>query len=261
MIEIRHLSKIFNQGTINEKRALEDINLNIGDGEFVTMIGANGSGKSTLLNCISGHLIPEEGNIIMDGKDITLDSEHKRASVIGHLFQDPLAGTAPHMNIEENLALAAKSGSWFSRISNEDRQRFSQALSVLNMGLEDKLSVDVGLLSGGMRQALTLIMATINPPKILLLDEHTAALDPQSADQVMNITDQTIRSNNLTSLMITHNMKTALEYGTRLLMMHKGRIILDLDEKQKEKLNVDDLRELFRRNAQEELDNDRMLLL
>jgi len=261
MIEIRNITKIFNEGTVNEKIALDNLSLTINDGDFICMIGANGSGKSTLLNCISGSLIPESGNIIMDGKDITLFSQHDRAHEIGHLFQDPLAGTAPHMTMEENLALAAKTGGWLSRISDKDRAYFKEKLKKLDMDLENKLKMEVGVLSGGMRQALTLIMATINTPKILLLDEHTAALDPQTAEKVLEITAETIREKNLTCIMITHNMQTAIDMGNRLIMMNNADIILDLNKEEKEKMSVDDLRDLFRKNAEMELDNDRMLLL
>ena len=261
MIEIKNITKLFNEGTVNEKIAIDNLSLTINDGDFICMIGANGSGKSTLLNCLSGSLIPETGNIIMDGKDITLLSQHDRAHEIGHLFQDPLAGTAPHMTMEENLALAAKTGGWLARINDKDRAYFKEKLKKLDMDLESKLKMEVGVLSGGMRQALTLIMATINTPKILLLDEHTAALDPQTAEKVLEITAETIEEKNLTCVMITHNMQTAIDMGNRLIMMNNGKIILDLNKEEKEKMSVDDLRDLFRKNAEMELDNDRMLLL
>ena len=261
MIEIRNITKLFNEGTVNEKIAIDNLSLTINDGDFICMIGANGSGKSTLLNCLSGSLIPDSGNIIMDGKDITLLSQHDRAHEIGHLFQDPLAGTAPHMTMEENLALAAKTGGWLARINDKDRAYFKEKLKKLDMDLESKLKMEVGVLSGGMRQALTLIMATINTPKILLLDEHTAALDPQTAEKVLEITAETIEEKNLTCVMITHNMQTAIDMGNRLIMMNNGKIILDLNKEEKEKMSVDDLRDLFRKNAEMELDNDRMLLL
>ncbi len=260
MIKISHLTKIFNQGTVNEKIAINDLSLDIQDGEFICMIGANGSGKSTLLNCLSGAILCEEGNIIMDDKDITLSLQHERASDIGYLFQDPMAGTAPHMTIEENLALAAKSGGWLSRISTKDRELFRKKLESLNMGLENKLKMEVGVLSGGMRQALTLIMNTIRRPKLLLLDEHTAALDPQSAEKILQLTEKTVEEGKLTCIMVTHNMQTAIDIGDRLIMMHEGRIILDLNKEEKEKMTVDTLRQLFKQNAAESLDNDRMLL-
>lgn len=206
MIEIKKMTKVFNEGTINEKVAIADLDLKINDGDFICIIGANGSGKSTLLNCLSGALIPEKGNIIIDGKDVTLLSQNKRAHGIGHLFQDPLAGTAPHMSIEENLALAAKSGQWLSTISEKDRRFFKEKLARLDMGLEDKLSVQVATLSGGMRQALTLVMNTIKTPRLLLLDEHTAALDPETADKVLKMTRETIEEKKITCVMITHNM-------------------------------------------------------
>ncbi len=260
MIKISHLTKIFNQGTVNEKIAINDLSLDIQDGEFICMIGANGSGKSTLLNCLSGAILCEEGNIIMDDKDITLSLQHERASDIGYLFQDPMAGTAPHMTIEENLALAAKSGGWLSRISAKDRELFRKKLESLNMGLENKLKMEVGVLSGGMRQALTLIMNTIRRPKLLLLDEHTAALDPQSAEKILQLTEKTVEEGKLTCIMVTHNMQTAIDIGDRLIMMHEGRIILDLNKEEKEKLRVEDLIEMFRSKTKEDLFNDRMLL-
>ena len=260
MIQISHLTKIFNKGTVNEKIAINDLSLNIQDGEFICMIGANGSGKSTLLNCLSGAILCEKGNIVMDDKDITLSLQHERASDIGYLFQDPMAGTAPHMTIEENLALAAKSGGWLSRISAKDRELFRKKLESLNMGLENKLKMKVGVLSGGMRQALTLIMNTIRRPKLLLLDEHTAALDPQSAEKILQLTEKTVEEGKLTCIMVTHNMQTAIDVGDRLIMMHEGRIILDLNKEEKEKMTVDTLRQLFKQNTAESLDNDRMLL-
>ncbi|MEE3424623.1 MAG: ATP-binding cassette domain-containing protein [Erysipelotrichaceae bacterium] len=260
MIQISHLTKIFNKGTVNEKIAINDLSLNIQDGEFICMIGANGSGKSTLLNCLSGAILCEKGNIVMDDKDITLSLQHERASDIGYLFQDPMAGTAPHMTIEENLALAAKSGGWLSRISTKDRELFRKKLESLNMGLENKLKMEVGVLSGGMRQALTLIMNTIRRPKLLLLDEHTAALDPQSAEKILQLTEKTVEEGKLTCIMVTHNMQTAIDIGDRLIMMHEGRIILDLNKEEKEKMTVVTLRQLFKQNAAESLDNDRMLL-
>ncbi|MBQ1346366.1 MAG: ATP-binding cassette domain-containing protein, partial [Erysipelotrichaceae bacterium] len=246
--------------TVNEKIAINDLSLNIQDGEFICMIGANGSGKSTLLNCLSGAILCEKGNIVMDDKDITLSLQHERASDIGYLFQDPMAGTAPHMTVEENLALAAKSGGWLSRISAKDRELFRKKLESLNMGLENKLKMEVGVLSGGMRQALTLIMNTIRRPKLLLLDEHTAALDPQSAEKILQLTEKTVEEGKLTCIMVTHNMQTAIDIGDRLIMMHEGRIILDLNKEEKEKMTVDTLRQLFKQNAAESLDNDRMLL-
>ncbi|MBQ9425295.1 MAG: ATP-binding cassette domain-containing protein [Erysipelotrichaceae bacterium] len=261
MIEIRNMTKIFNEGTVNEKTALDDLNLTINDGDFICMIGANGSGKSTLLNCLSGAIIPEKGNIIMDGKDITLLTQHERAHEIGHLFQDPMAGTAPHMTIEENLALAAKNGSWLSKISESDRSFFREKLKKLDMDLENRLKMEVGVLSGGMRQALTLIMNTIKTPKLLLLDEHTAALDPETADKVLKLTKETVDEKNITCVMITHNMQTAIDMGNRLIMMNEGKIILDLNKEEKEKMSIDELRDLFRLNTSSQLDDDRMILL
>ncbi len=260
MIEIRHLTKIFNKGTVNEKVALDDISLTISDSDFICIIGANGSGKSTLLNCLSGAIISEEGDIIMDGRNITLLLQHERADDIGHLFQDPMAGTAPHMTVEENLALAAKSGGWLSTVKENDRQYYMEKLKELNMGLEHKLKMEVGVLSGGMRQALTLVMNTIRKPKLLLLDEHTAALDPQSAQKVLELTKRTVEEKNITCVMITHNMQTALDLGNRLIMMHEGKIIVDLNKEEKGKMTIDDLRKLFRSRSHSDINNDRMLL-
>lgn len=261
MLKIEHLTKIFSQGTVNEKTAIDDLSLNVSDEDFICLIGPNGSGKSTLLNCISGALICESGNIIMDGKDITLSSQHQRASDIGHLFQDPMAGTAPHMTIEENLALAAKTGGWLSGIKEKESDYFAKELKKLDMGLEEKLKTEVGVLSGGMRQALTLVMNTIRKPKLLLLDEHTAALDPLSAEKVLKLTKDTIKEKKLTCLMVTHNMQTALQLGNRLIMMHNGKILLDLNREEKEKLSIDDLRRFFKESTRSELDSDRMLLI
>ncbi len=261
MIEIRNMTKIYNQGTVNEKTAIDDLSLTICDGDFICLIGANGSGKSTLLNCLSGADIPEEGNIVMDGKDITLKTQHERAHEIGHLFQDPMAGTAPHMTIEENLALAAKTGSWIAKITDKDRVFFEEKLKKLDMGLESRLRTQVGVLSGGMRQALTLIMNTIRTPKLLLLDEHTAALDPETAEKVLSLTKETVDEKHITCVMITHNMQTAIDMGSRLIMMNEGKIILDLAQEQKEKMSVDELRSLFKIHSGTQLDDDRMLLL
>ena len=261
MIQISNLTKVFNKGTINEKIAIDHLHLTINDSDFICIIGANGSGKSTLLNCLSGAMICEEGNIVMNGKNITLDSQDRRAHEIGYLFQDPMAGTAPHMSVEENLAMAFKNGSWLSRIKEKDRAFFKEKLKELDMGLEDKLKMEVGVLSGGMRQALTLVMNTLKKPSLLLLDEHTAALDPQSADKVLQLTKKTVEEKDLTCLMVTHNMQTALDLGNRLIMMHEGRIILDLNKEEKEKMSVEDLVRLFKKHAEKDLNNDRMLLL
>ena len=260
MLKLENVTKVFNPGTINEKTALEDLSLDVKDGDFITIIGANGSGKSTLFNCVAGSFITDKGRIIIDGEDVTLTPEHIRARNIGRLFQDPLSGTAPHLTVLENLALAAQSGGWLSTITREDKKRFTDALQELDMGLEERLDSEVGLLSGGQRQALTLIMATINPPKLLLLDEHTAALDPGSAAKVLEITRKIVEEGRLTCLMVTHNMQQALDLGNRLIMMNGGSIVVDLDSEEKKKTSVEDLLALFKKAAGEELLNDRVLL-
>ena len=254
MLEISHISKTFNPGTANAKKAIDDLSLSVAEGDFITVIGANGAGKSTLFNAIAG-------SFSLDGKDITLMPEHKRAKSIGRLFQDPMRGTAPGMTIEENLALAAGHGGWLSRVSKSDKKLFRDKLALLEMGLEDRMSQPVGLLSGGQRQALTLMMATFNPPKLLLLDEHTAALDPATAEKVLTLTKSIVSENNLTCLMITHNMQSALELGNRTIMMHGGNIIFDAEGEERSKLTVQDLLGKFKENAGKELDNDRMLLV
>ena len=260
MLELRHISKTFAPGTINEKRVFQDLNLTVQDGDFVTLIGANGAGKSTLFNLICGSFYPDEGTLLLDGQDMTMMADHKRANVIGRLFQDPMRGSAPHMSIEENLALAAKRGGWLSRVSHRDRQEFRDRLAMLNMGLEDRMKQPVGLLSGGQRQALTLMMATINPPKLLLLDEHTAALDPATAEKVLDLTRAIVAEHRLTCMMVTHNMQSALDLGNRTLMLNNGRIILDTSGEERAALTVADLLEAFKKAAGEALDNDRMLL-
>ena len=260
MLEISHISKTFNPGTVNAKPALEDLSLKVNDGDFITIIGANGAGKSTLFNAISGNFYVDEGSIILDGEDITFLPEYKRAVNIGRLFQDPMRGTAPGMSIEENLTLAAGKGGWLSRINNEQRDEFREILKSLDMGLEDRLKHPMGLLSGGQRQAVTLLMATINPPKLLLLDEHTAALDPAAADKILSITKETVEKEHLTCLMITHNMQSALELGNRTLMMDGGRIILDVSGDERRGMTVQDLVDRFRTLSGRALDNDRMML-
>lgn len=260
MLEIKHLTKTFNPHTINEHRVIDDLSLKVEDGDFITIIGSNGSGKSTLFNLIAGSLIADSGSIILNGQDITLQKEHLRAHQIGRLFQDPLTGTAAHMTVEENLALAAKSGGWLKLISQADRQMFTRQLAQLEMGLENCLDQPVGLLSGGQRQALTLMMATINPPQLLLLDEHTAALDPASADKVLEITNRIVAQQKLTCLMITHNMASALQLGNRTIMMDKGRIILDLNRQQKKEMSVEQLVEQFHRKTERIFSDDEMML-
>ena len=260
MLEIRDISKTFNPGTVNEKTALSHLSLTVEDGDFISIIGANGAGKSTLFNAIAGSFLTDEGSIILDGEDISLTPEHVRARTIGRLFQDPLKGTAPDMSIEENLSLAAGSGGWLSRISKKERKMLRERVALLNMGLEDRMDSPVGLLSGGQRQALTLMMATINPPKLLLLDEHTAALDPATSAKVMELTNSIIAENKLTCLMITHNMQAALTQGNRTLMMDDGNIIFDIKGEERNNMTVDDLLRMFKSRSGRALDNDRMLL-
>lgn len=260
MLTLSHISKTFNPGTVNEKKALTDLTLHLDPGDFVTIIGSNGAGKSTLFNAISGSFFTDSGSIVLDGRDITFQPEHQRARHIGRLFQDPMRGSAPGMTIEENLALAAGSGGWFSRITQKDKERFREQLSLLGMGLEDRMKQPVGLLSGGQRQALTLLMATMVPPKLLLLDEHTAALDPATAEKVLAITRDVVARHHITTLMVTHNMQNALELGNRTLMMDNGQIVLDLKEEERKDMGVEDLLERFRQGAGKRLDNDRILL-
>ena len=260
MLDINKISKTFNPGTVNEKTAVRDLSLHLDDGEFVTIIGANGAGKSTLFNAICGNFYTDSGSIILDGKDITFLPAYKRSPFIGHLFQDPMLGTAPGMTIEENLALAAGKGGWLSKVTKAEKEKFAEKLSLLDMGLENRMKQPVGLLSGGQRQALTLLMATINPPKLLLLDEHTAALDPATAEKVLALTDSIVREENLTCLMITHNMQSALDLGNRTLMMDQGNIVLDIKGKERENLTVEDLLVKFKECVGKALDNDRMLL-
>ena len=260
MLKIDKISKTFNPGTANEKTALRDLSLDVADGDFITIIGANGAGKSTLFNAIAGSFYTDSGRIILAGQDVTFMPEHKRARMIGRLFQDPMRGSAPGMSIEENLAMAAKSGGWFSRITKADRAVFREKLSLLNMGLEDRLTQPVGLLSGGQRQALTLLMATVVPPKLLLLDEHTAALDPATAEKVLELTKKIVSEGNITCMMITHNMQSALDLGNRTLMMDAGNIIMDVSGTEREHMTVQDFLDRFKAGAGKALDNDRMLL-
>lgn len=260
MLELSNLKMVFSKGTEDEKTALNNLSLTINDGDFITIIGANGAGKSTLFNAIAGTYLTEEGRIVLDDNDITSMPEHKRARAIGRLFQDPMKGSAPGMSILENLALAAGHGGWLSTISKKDKKLFKEKLALLDMGLEDRLNQPVGLLSGGQRQALTLLMATINPPKILLLDEHTAALDPATAEKVLNLTKQVVEENKITCLMITHNMQSALDLGNRTIMMDHGQIIYDVANEERAGLTVPDLLEKFKISVGKNLDNDRMLL-
>ena len=263
MLHVEHVSKTFFPGTINEKKALQDLSLHLEPGDFATVIGGNGAGKSTTLNAIAGVFPIDKGKIIIDGEDITKKPEHKRAKYIGRVFQDPMTGTAATMQIEENMALAARRGmtrSLKAGITAKEREFYREQLKILGLGLEDRLTSKVGLLSGGQRQALTLLMATMNPPKLLLLDEHTAALDPGTAEKVLNLTKRIVEEHQLTCLMITHNMQSALDLGNRILMMDSGDIVLDIHEEEKKGLTVEGLLEKFKTGAGKMLDNDRILL-
>ncbi len=263
MLRIEGICKVFNQGSINEKLALDQLSFQLCEGEFVTVIGGNGAGKSTLVNCISGVYEVDRGRIYLDGQDITYTPEHRRSQYIGRVFQDPLLGTAFDMSIEENLAIAYAKGKpqgLRPGITRADLDIFREKLALLDLGLEDRLKEKVGSLSGGQRQALTLLMATIVKPKLLLLDEHTAALDPAIAGRVLQLTAEIVREENLSTLMITHNMKAALEYGDQTIMMHDGKIIMVLDSDEKKKIDVDWLIKQFQHKVGTELDNDRMLL-
>ena len=263
MLEIKNVSKTFNPGTINEKRALTDLSLSLNDGDFVTVIGGNGAGKSTLLNAVAGVWPVDSGSILIDGEDVTGMPEYKRAKYIGRVFQDPMMGTAPNMQIEENLALAYRRGrkrglKW--GVTNAEREIYREKLATLGLGLEDRLTAKVGLLSGGQRQALTLLMASLQKPKLLLLDEHTAALDPATAAKVLELSDRIVRENQLTAMMITHNMKDAIVHGNRLIMMNEGHIILDIEGEEKKKLTKQDLLEKFAEVAGTQVESDEVLL-
>ncbi|MCQ2798029.1 MAG: ATP-binding cassette domain-containing protein [Bacilli bacterium] len=260
MLELKNISKTFNKGTVNEKTVFSNLSLTVNDGDFITIIGSNGAGKSTLFNLIGGSILADEGKIVLDGKDITLKKSYKRAKDIGRLFQEPKLGTAGSMTIEENLALCSKSGSWLSFVSKKEKEAFKERLRYLDMGLEERMKQPVGLLSGGQRQALSLLMATYNTPKLLLLDEHTAALDPKAQEQVLKITREVVEENNLTCLMITHDMKMALEMGNRTIMMQNGQIVVDISGKERANMTVEGLLALFKEKAGEALLNDRMLL-
>ena len=265
MLKLEGVSKTFYPGTVNEKRALNKVTLHLAPGDFATVVGSNGAGKSTLFNAICGVFYADEGSIVLGGEDVTFKPEYRRSREIGRLFQDPMKGTAPHMTIEENLSLAylrtAKNQhAFFARVGKKDREFFREQLAVLNMGLEDRMSQPVGLLSGGQRQALTLLMATLVTPKLLLLDEHTAALDPATAEKVLELTKSIVAEKKITCLMVTHNMHQALELGNRTLMMDAGRIVFDVKGEARGKMTVDDLLEKFRENAGKALDNDRILL-
>lgn len=263
MLSLQNITKVFYPGTINEKVAIDDLSLDLEEGDFVTIIGGNGAGKSTTLNAIAGVWPLDEGKVIIDGVDITKLPEYKRAKYIGRVFQDPMTGTAANMQIEENLALAARRGKrrtlkW--SITSSERKQFKELLATLDLGLEERMTAKVGLLSGGQRQAVTLLMATMNKPKLLLLDEHTAALDPKTAAKVLELTDKVVSQNKLTALMVTHNMKNAIQYGNRLIMMNHGKIILDVKGEEKKNLTVEMLLEQFAKASGTEFSNDRALL-
>ena len=263
MLKLENIVKIFNMGTINEKKALQGVSITIEDGDFITVIGGNGAGKSTMLNLIAGVFPPEEGKIYLDDKDVTALSEYKRAKFLGRVFQDPMTGTAANMQIQENLALAYRRGKirgLKGAGSQKEKAMFKEQLALLGLGLEDRMTTKVGLLSGGQRQALTLLMATFNRPELLLLDEHTAALDPKTAEKVLKVTEELTARDNLTTLMVTHNMKDAIRLGNRLIMMHAGRIIYDVRGEEKSKLTVADLLAKFDEVSDGDFANDRMLL-
>ena len=263
MLELKNVRKTFNRGTVNEKKALNGVNLHLNPGDFVTIIGGNGAGKSTMLNMIAGVYPIDSGVITLDGENISRRPEHKRAKYLGRVFQDPMRGTATDMEIEENMALAYRRGKFRGLgwgISKKEKDFFREQIKVLGLGLEDRMTSKVGLLSGGQRQALTLLMATLQEPKLLLLDEHTAALDPKTAKNVLELTGEIVESKKLTALMVTHNMKDAIKMGNRLIMMHEGRIIYDVAGEEKKSLHVDDLLKKFEEASGEEFANDRMML-
>ncbi|MBO5473633.1 MAG: ATP-binding cassette domain-containing protein [Lachnospiraceae bacterium] len=262
-LEIRDVHKTFNKGTINEKVALNGVNLQLNEGDFVTIIGGNGAGKSTTLNAVAGVWPIDYGSIIIGGSDVTTLPEHKRAKFLGRVFQDPMTGTAVTMSIDENMALAARRGrrrtlKW--GVTKAEKELYREKLRQLDLGLEDRLTSKVGLLSGGQRQAVTLLMAALQKPELLLLDEHTAALDPKTAAKVLELSDKIIAENHLTAMMVTHNMKDAIAHGNRLIMMHEGRIIYDVAGEEKKKLHVSDLLAKFEEASGGEFANDRMML-
>ena len=263
MLKLEHLYKTFNPGTINQKVALSDLSLHLNPGDFVTVIGGNGAGKSTMLNAIAGVWAVDSGRILLDGQDVTALPEHKRAKLIGRVFQDPMMGTAPNMQLEENLALAMRRGQrrglgW--GVTKAEREVYREKLKTLNLGLEDRMTVKVGLLSGGQRQALTLLMASLQKPKLLLLDEHTAALDPATAAKVLDLSDRIVAENQLTALMITHNMSDAIKHGNRLIMMNEGKIILDISGEEKKKLTKQMLMDKFAELSGSQVESDQVLL-
>ncbi len=263
MLDIINVEKTFNPGTVNEKKALNGINLHLDEGDFVTVIGGNGAGKSTMLNMIAGVYPVDCGNIVVDGVDVTHLPEHKRAKYLGRVFQDPMTGTAGDMQIEENLALAARRGErrgLRSGITSKERKEYQELLKLLDLGLEDRLTAKVGLLSGGQRQALTLLMATLKKPKLLLLDEHTAALDPKTAKKVLDITEEIVARDSLMTIMITHNMADAIRVGNRLIMMHEGRIVVDVKGEEKKKLTIEQLLQMFEASSGAQMTSDKVML-
>lgn len=263
MLELQNVTKVFNPGTVNEKVAINNVSLKLNDGDFVTVIGSNGAGKSTMLNLVAGLWQPDSGRIEIDGIDVTKMPEHKRAKYMGRVFQDPRDGTASDMNIEENLAIAARRGKKHTLkwgITRKEREIYKELLAGLGLGLEDRMTSKVGLLSGGQRQAITLLMASLECPKILLLDEHTAALDPKTAKTVLDLTDKIVRENHLTTLMVTHNMKDAIAHGNRLIMMNNGRVLLDIKGEEKMNLTIEELLEKFNQSSGEEFASDKALL-
>ena len=263
MLEIKNAVKVFSKGTPNEHTALNKLNLTLEDGDYVTIVGSNGAGKSTLFNAICGSFWLDSGSVVLDGRDISFVSEYKRASVIGRVFQDPMKGTAPNLTIEENIALAyarARKGRLAFAVTKKDREMFRQALSEFGMGLENRMKTKVGLLSGGQRQVVTLLMCTLVPPKLLLLDEHTAALDPATAETVMKITNNIVNKNKLTTLMITHNLSAAFVTGNRTIMMDEGSIILDVSGEERAGMSLDDVLNMYSLKRNKVFDNDRMLL-
>ena len=263
MLEIKNVSKTFNPGTVNAKTALNGLNLTLRDGDFVTVIGGNGAGKSTMLNAVAGTITVDTGSIVLDGKDLTRMPEFKRASYLGRVFQDPMMGTAATMQIEENLAMADRRGKRRTLrpgITNADRERYMEQLKILDLGLEDRMTAKVGLLSGGQRQALTLLMATLQKPELLLLDEHTAALDPKTAAKVLEATRRIVERNHLTTMMITHNMRDAIAYGNRLIMMYNGHVAVDVSGEEKQRLTVEQLLDLFSKASGSDEADDKLLL-
>lgn len=263
MLEIKDVSKVFNPGTVNEKLALDKINLTLNEGDFVTVIGGNGAGKSTMLNMVAGVYPVDGGNILIDGTDVTRLPEYRRAKYLGRVFQDPMTGTAASMQIDENLALAARRGmarTLKAGITRKEKEEYRQLLKTLDLGLEDRLTSKVGLLSGGQRQALTLLMATLKKPKLLLLDEHTAALDPKTAKKVLDITEEIVAKDNLITIMITHNMADAIRVGNRLIMMHEGKIIVDVKGEEKKKLTIEQLLQMFEKSSGSKFTSDKVML-